>query len=213
MGKRILLIGGGGHCHSIIDSLLVSDEYEKIGIVDSNHKKGEVLFGINVVGHDDNLQVLFEEGWSYAFISVGSIGDVKTRKRLYEAVKKIGFILPNIVDKTAIVASDAELSEGIYVGKLAVINSGSKIGKCAILNTGSIIEHDCSVGEFSHVSTGAILCGSVKVGDDSHVGAGSVVRQQINIGKNVLIGIGSTVVSDIPNGVKAYGNPCRVVKE
>ena len=48
------------------------------------------------------------------------------------------------------------------------------------------------------------------VGNDSHVGAGAVVRQEINIGKGALVGAGSVVVKDIPDGVTAYGNPCRV---
>ena len=53
----------------------------------------------------------------------------------------------------------------------------------------------------------------MSVGDDSHVGAGSVVRQLVNIGKNTMIGMGSVVVSDIPDKVTAYGNPCKVVKQ
>ena len=44
------------------------------------------------------------------------------------------------------------------------------------------------------------------------VGAGSVVRQQIVIGNNTLIGAGSVVVKNIPEGVQAYGNPCKVVE-
>ena len=37
--------------------------------------------------------------------------------------------------------------------------------------------------------------------------------QCLNIGKNCMIGAGSVVVKDIPDGVKAYGNPCRVVDQ
>ena len=43
------------------------------------------------------------------------------------------------------------------------------------------------------------------------MGAGSVVRQGISIGQTSLIGVGSVVVKDVPDGVKAFGNPCRVV--
>ena len=34
--------------------------------------------------------------------------------------------------------------------------------------------------------------------------------QFLNIGKDCMIGAGSVVVSDIPGGVTAFGNPCRV---
>ena len=34
----------------------------------------------------------------------------------------------------------------------------------------------------------------------------------VTIGSNVVIGGGSVVVKDIPDGVLAVGNPCRVVR-
>ena len=36
------------------------------------------------------------------------------------------------------------------------------------------------------------------------------VDECLNIGKGCMIGAGSVVVKDIPDGVTAYGNPCRV---
>ena len=57
------------------------------------------------------------------------------------------------------------------------------------------------------------LCGNVHVGNDSQVCAGSVVIQGIHIGSNTTVGAGSVVVKDVPDGVVAYGNPCKVVRE
>ena len=34
----------------------------------------------------------------------------------------------------------------------------------------------------------------------------------MTIGSNVVIGAGSVVTKDIPDGVLAYGNPCRVIR-
>lgn len=208
--KKILLIGGGGHCRSVLDSLLDSEVYDEIGIIDNTDSS---VLGISVVGTDDDVSRLMSEGWTDAFITVGSVGDTKLRRRLSEMVVSIGMNIPTIIDPTAIVARDTVLSAGVYVGKRAVINTGSRIGTCAIINTGAIVEHDCFIGEFSHISPGTTVCGQVCVGNDSHVGAGSVIRQQINIGNNVLIGAGSIVVKDIPDNVKAYGNPCKAVKK
>lgn len=207
--KKLLLIGGGGHCRSILDSVLSSNQYHQIGIIDYNQSAS--AFEIPVVGTDDDLPRFRSEGWNYAFVSLGSIGSTSSRRRLYQAVKEIGFRVPAIIDPTAIIANGTEIGEGTYIGKRVVVNTGSRIGICAILNTGSIIEHDCTVGEFSHISPGAILCGQTSIGNDTHVGAGSVVRQGINIGYAVLIGAGSVVVKDVPDGNKAFGNPCRVV--
>lgn len=208
--RKLLLIGAGGHCRSVLDCALSSKVYDDIGII--NDERVTIL-DIPVVGSDGDLVPLFKKGWTDAFISVGSIGNTTTRRQLYEMIKRIGFSVPSIVDKTAAIARGTVIGEGSFVGKKAVINTGASLGCCAIINTGAIVEHDCVVGDFSHISPGAVLCGQVSVGSDTHIGAGSVIRQQISIGNNVLIGAGSVVLKDISDGITAYGNPCKVVKK
>lgn len=210
LDKRILLLGGGGHCRSVLDSVISMGCYEKIGIIDNDASASAL--GIDVIGTDDDLEALFRDGWKEAFITVGSIGSTSVRRRLYRLVKDIGFAVPAIADPSAGIAGGVSLGEGVFVGKHAVVNTGSTVGCCAILNTASVIEHDCVIGDFAHISPGTVLCGQVSVGADTHVGAGTVVRQGITIGSRTLVGIGSAVVKNIPEDSKAYGNPCRVVK-
>lgn len=209
-GSRLLLIGGGGHCRSILDCVLSMGVYGKIGIIDNDCSASAL--GIPVVGTDDDLPHLKKDGWTNAFISVGSIGSTALRRRLYKMVKELGFAVPNVVDPSAIMARDVEMAEGVFVGKYAVVNTGAQVGTCAILNTGSIVEHDCQIGAFAHISPGTTVCGHVVIGDDSHIGAASVVRQGLEIGHGSIIGAGSVVVKNVPDSVKAFGNPCKVVE-
>jgi acetyltransferase-like isoleucine patch superfamily enzyme len=50
----------------------------------------------------------------------------------------------------------------------------------------------------------------IGVGDDVWLGGGVTVLQGVTIGRGSVIGAGSLVVGDIPEGVLAFGNPCRV---
>lgn len=208
--KRLLLIGGGGHFRSVLDSLRSAGEPYELGLIDPG---GQDLPDCPIVGCDDDLPQRFREGWNYAFITVGSVGSTALRRRLFSMVRQIGFQIPNIIDPSAILAKDVILGGGVFVGKRAVINANVTIGQGSIVNTGAIIEHDCLVGEYSHISPGSVLCGGVCLGRDVHVGAGSVIRQQISVGDRCLIGLGSIVVKDIPAQMLAYGTPCEVVKE
>ncbi len=210
MKKKLLLIGGGGHCHSVLDSVFALNIYDKIGIIDNVDSP---YLGVPVIGTDEDVPILFKDGWTDAFITVGSVGNTKIRKRLYKMIKNIGLFVPTIIDPTSIITKDVSIDEGTFIGKRSVVNTSSLIGKCAIINTGAVIEHDCKIGAFSHISPGAILCGQVYVGSDSHIGAGTMVRQFVKIGNNSLIGMGSVVIRDIPSNVKAYGNPCKVVEQ
>ena len=207
--KKLLLLGGGGHCHSVVDSIQSLGIYDEIGILDG---AAEPCLGVPVIGTDADIPELVMAGWTEAFVTVGSVGNTRVRRKLYEMLKGYGLSVPIIIDPTAVVARGTQIQEGTFVGKRAVVNSGADIGVCSIINTGSMIEHDCVIGDFAHISPGCTLCGQVIIGNDTHVGAGAVVKQLITIRDHVLIGAGSVVVKDIPPGVKAYGNPCKVVK-
>lgn len=211
MVESIVLIGGGGHAKSVIDSIRSEEKWNIIGILDNLEKVGQNIMGIPIIGTDDELPMLFKQGVRSAFITVGSLGDVDIRKKLFNKAKKVGFDFPNIIDKSAVIASDVELGKGNFFAKRVVINAGSIIGNQTIINSGAIIEHDCLIGDFVHLSPGAVLSGGVKVGNDSHIGTNSTVIQYISIGKQVLIGAGSVVLHDIKDNTKGYGNPYKEV--
>jgi maltose O-acetyltransferase len=52
----------------------------------------------------------------------------------------------------------------------------------------------------------------VSIGSDVWVGGGSVILPGVTIGAGTVIGAGSVVTRDIPSGVVAVGNPCRVLR-
>jgi UDP-perosamine 4-acetyltransferase len=199
MKKKIVLIGGGGHCKVVIDTIRKAKTYEITGIVDSSLKAGSDVAGIKVLGNDDILPQLYDQGIKYAFISVGSIGDCGIRVKLYESLKKTGFELPAIAHPAAVIADDVELGEGTFIAAGVVINPGTKIGKNAIINTSSSIDHDCGIGDFVHIAPGVTLSGGVNIGSRTHIGTGASIVQYKNIGRNQFIKAGNVVSEDLPD--------------
>lgn len=53
----------------------------------------------------------------------------------------------------------------------------------------------------------------IEIGADCWIGGGAIVCPGVKIGSKTIIGAGSVVTRDIPSGVLAVGNPCRVVRE
>jgi len=53
----------------------------------------------------------------------------------------------------------------------------------------------------------------VVIEDNVWIGAGAIVCPGVRIGRDSIVGAGSVVIRDIPAGVMAAGNPCRVVRE
>ena len=54
---------------------------------------------------------------------------------------------------------------------------------------------------------------SVAIGEDVWVGGGALILAGVEIGARAVIGAGSVVSRDVPAGVFAAGNPCRVIRE
>ncbi|CAD5953973.1 putative maltose O-acetyltransferase [Planktothrix agardhii] len=60
--------------------------------------------------------------------------------------------------------------------------------------------------------TGKELAAPIKIGDNVWIGGGAIICPGVEIGDNTTIGAGSVVVDNIPSGVLAAGNPCRVIR-
>ncbi len=210
--EQIVLLGGGGHCKSVLDSIISGGKYEIFGIVDSNKSKDDNMFGVSFLGGDEILPELISKGIDKLFITVGSVGDTTIRRKLYEKCKSIGFSFPTIIDRSACVSEFACVEEGVFIGKNAIINATSTIRKMAIINSGAIIEHDCEIGEFVHISPAVTLCGNVKIGDDSHIGANATVIQGISIPPKTVVGAGGVVVKNITAAGVYVGNPVAFLR-
>ena len=52
----------------------------------------------------------------------------------------------------------------------------------------------------------------VRIGRNCWIGAGAIILPGVTIGDNTVVGAGSVVTRDLPEGVVAVGNPCRVLR-
>jgi maltose O-acetyltransferase len=53
----------------------------------------------------------------------------------------------------------------------------------------------------------------VEIGSDVWVGGGAIILPGVRIGSRAVIGAGSVVTRDVPGGVFAAGNPCKVIRQ
>ncbi|MCB0781138.1 MAG: acetyltransferase, partial [Flavobacteriales bacterium] len=154
-GKRIVLVGGGGHCRSVI-GLFRDPSHELIGVLDPAIV-GNVL-GIPVLGGDEHLHELAGQGHAF-LVTAGHVGDATLRIRLCNAILEAGGTLATVLAPSSTVVEGAVIGEGTTVGHGAVVNSNSRIGTNCIINSRALVEHDAEIGDHVHIATGAIVNG------------------------------------------------------
>ncbi len=108
-----------------------------------------------------------------------------------------------------------EVGENFYVNHGCIILDGAKV----TFGNDVFIAPNCNFCTAGHPldveqrNLGLEYAYPITVGDNVWFGAGVTVVPGVTIGSNTVIGAGSLVNRDIPSGVLAAGNPCRVIRE
>lgn len=176
--KPLILVGGGGHCKSVIDVAECAG-YTILGILDRPEEVGKKVLGYEVIGTDDDMANYADQ--AEFIVTVGRIKSPNLRIKLHEMVDQAGGSLATIISPTAHVSKYAKVSEGTVVMHKAVVNADAKIGKGCIINTFSNIEHEVEIGDYCHVSTGAMVNGGAYLANGTFLGSQSVVNQGVRI--------------------------------
>ena len=196
--KSLLLVGGGGHCHSCIDVIEAAGMYQIEGVVQPK-ASSELILGYPVIGSDDDLPQLLKKSKS-ALITVGQIKTSETRIRLFDLLKKLDAEFPIVVSPKAYCSKHSVIGEGSIIMHGAVVNAGARIGNNCIVNSQALVEHGVEIDDHCHISTGARINGDVDIGRGSFIGSGVIIREGVRVGENVIIGAGQLVMRDVPSG-------------
>ncbi len=130
----------------------------------------------------------------------------------------------------------AEMGENVYIEPPLRANFGGQfvhIGNNVYANYNLTLVDDTHIwiGDNTLIGPNVILCTAghpvlpelrekgmqfnapVRIGKNCWLGGGAIVLPGVTIGDHTVIGAGSVVTKDIPSGVVAVGNPCRVMRE
>ena len=208
--KPLFLLGGGGHGRVLIDAL-ESCGHSIEGILDVGLQAGAEVFGIPVVGGDEQLDRL-DPGAVLLVNGVGASPDTHGRTSLHERCIARGFRFVSVVHAASVVSGRAQLGDGVQVMAGAVIQAGAQLGANTVVNTSASVDHDCRLGANVFLAPRATLCGGVVVDDGAFIGAGVIICPGVRIGKKAIVGAGAVVRHDIPHATLYVGNPARKVR-
>jgi len=197
---KIVLIGGGGHARSLVESGCHIDGYADARAVTD--------MPLPRVGSDEEILSSMDPSSTALHIAVvgGDGRSMATRRRIIERFS--AFPAATLIAPSATVTPSSSIGQGSAVMCGAIVN-GASIGRHNVVNTGAIVEHGCRTGSNVFIGPGAVICGGVTIGDDCFIGAGVTVRNCVSICPGVTVGIGAAVVSDITEPGIWAGVPAR----
>jgi sugar O-acyltransferase (sialic acid O-acetyltransferase NeuD family) len=173
---------------------------------------GQSLLGVPILGGDELLPQMIEQGVNHFAVGLGSMGDSRLREHLFEMGLAAALKPLTVMHPSSVCSKWAEVGAGAQLFPASVVNAGARLGANVIVNSGAVVEHDCVVGAHAHIATGAKLSGGVRVGAGAHIGAGAVVKQDVSIGERAVVGAGACVLEDVAAGAVVVGVPARPIR-
>lgn len=133
-------------------------------------------------------------------------------KKLFKKVGERVFMEPNFT---------CEFGKNISLGNDLYINFGCTLLDCGQITIGNntLIGPNVSMYSANHSLDakerieGALIPEPITIGDRVWIGGGSIILSGVTIGDDSVIGAGSVVTKDIPSGVVAAGNPCKIIRK
>ena len=206
---RLAILGASGH-GKVVGDIALMGSYSDIVFFDDLWPDKISIGNWSIIC---STETLINSAIKYDAVIVG-IGNNNSRMEKYDILTKVKSVsLVTLIHPSAVVSNFAQIGLGSVICAGAIVNVDSIIGDAVIVNTSATVDHDCRLANGVHISPGAHLSGGVHVGKNSWVGVGACVKQNVHIGSNVTIGAGAVVVSDINDGMVAFGNPARLIEK
>lgn len=214
--ERVILIGAGQHCNVVMYNIAAEGKYEVACIAEVDKSKwNTIINGVRVEPFanfsEDAMKKIEEEYQTNLFFI--SFGTMRWRKPVFEYLSCHGWHAINVIHPDAVVSPTAKLGKGILIECGCLVTPSPVIGDNVVVNTGSQVNHDNIVEDNVYIASGVILSGGVIIGENTLLDDGVIVTLGSKVGKDSLIGAGAIVTKDIPDGVVAYGNPCKVIRK
>lgn len=134
----------------------------------------------------------------------------------------LGRLLPHRGEDVTILAPFyADYGTNCVIGDHTFINHNAYLMDGATITIGSwcFIGPSCGMYTASHPllaaerNRGLEKADPITIGDNVWIGGDVTILPGVTVGDGAVIGAGSVVTKDVPAGVVAAGNPCRVLRE
>ncbi len=207
----IVFFGSSGYAAALRDVMRRSDTlvplFDVVAYIDDYRgDRGETLEGSPIISF---------ARWQAEFHDVPcfvTVGDTAARRTIAERLRAAGATFPPIYDRTQI---DVPVGEGTYVSAGLRLGAGSSVGSFGHVLPFAIVDAGVRIGDFVTICPRVAITGSVVVEDGAFLGAGSRIEggdaEPLRIGRGVRVAAGAVVTESVGDGMRAYGDPARVI--
>jgi sugar O-acyltransferase (sialic acid O-acetyltransferase NeuD family) len=208
-GQPVIIIGTGENGAVALEYFRYDSPHEVVAFsTEAAHLTSETYCELPVVPLEDLAKIYSPEEYQ-VFVAVSAVQLNRLRRRLYDAVKAVGYTCVSYVSSHAFVLGSVEIGENTFVQEHVALQARVRVGNNVFLGSGSCVGHGAVVADDCYFGPRATICGNCVVGRRAFIGAGSTVGHDLSIADDCVIGGGAVILKDTLAGQVYLGNPAR----
>lgn len=150
---NLLILGAGSHGREVYEVAEGLRIFNKIAFLDDEKT------GSDIIGKCE----LFEQFLDSYPIAIPGVGNNELRKKWTEMLSKTGFVIPTIIDSSAVISKNAKIGYGTVVCARAAINREATVGNGCIISSGAILARNAHMQNWSFINSGETLLESGEI--------------------------------------------------
>lgn len=205
---QLVIIGAGGFGRELLawarQSIQFNHEWTIKGFIDDNPS---ALAGKNTPAPWLGTVVDYQPAPDEVFLC--AIGTPAAKRHCSEMIAGRGGRFTRLIHRTAVMADNVEMAEGVILCPYAVVSANNRLGRGVVVNLHSSVDHDCEVGDWTQINCHCDLTGGVRIGREVFFGSSVAIIPGVTVGDGAFLGAGSVVLRDVAPGAKVFGVPAR----
>ncbi len=208
-GERVVIVGTGETGAIAYEYFNYDSPHEVVAFTaEAQYATDDEWCGLPVVSLDQVAKAYPPDEFR-TFVAVSDIQLNRVRRRLYEAVKTLGYDCVSCVSSHAFILRTAEVGENAFIQENCAIQHGVRIGAMAYLSSGTCVGHGSTLGDYVYTGPHVSVCGGCTVHDHAFLGANCCISDCVTVAEDTLIGAGAVVLKDTERAQVYVGAPAR----
>ncbi len=205
---KVIILGAAQHAEVVASMAIELSSFEIVGFLDDDPAKlGQRILEIPVLDKIDQLEKLCDDG-SVEGVFLGlSARQITLRRKLIKIIKDIGIPQPNLIHRTAYVASTVVMGEGNFLAPHVVVNHHAQVGDSCAFYSHAVIEHHCRLGDNVYMGPGSKTTANVSIGSDTYVGVNASFIPHVSVSSFSTIAAGCVVTKSFSEAGLIAGVP------
>ena len=201
--KNLVIIGTSTTAKTVLEFVEYYELFNVLGFAINRSYISSLTFCDKPVYAIEDLCDIIDITKDFLFVAIQWNCLNADRRKVYEMLKKKGFLFANIISPNAILHGKIS-GDNCWIADQVNVDFGAQIGSNCFLKIQSFVASNCTIEDHCFIGAKSLIGGGSRIGEQTFVGLNATVFDCTVVGKKCIVGACSVVKRNMSDFSKIY---------